>query len=102
MVTTNSQLPPELTIGFARKRVFVAVCSLVFVIAVVVAITTFGRMARATSDRDYILQGQAAQLARTGLTEATNWLRRQPSQPVAEFVPGPQHIHASSQRSAQH
>ncbi len=42
---------------------------------------------RKKSETDFALQGQAVQLARSGLTEALNWFRRQPAQPVAEFAP---------------
>ena len=45
------------------------------------------RSNRAAVASGFILSGQAGQFARCGITEALNWFRRQPTQPVLDFDP---------------
>ena len=42
---------------------------------------------RNRTETSFLISGQSAALARSGLIEAINWFRRQPSQPVLSFAP---------------
>jgi hypothetical protein len=67
---------------------FVAMLIVVSVPGVVVGVSGLVRMASTTPPlRDGAVRDHAHQCARSGLTDAINWLRRQPRQPVVEFAP---------------
>ncbi|MFO1078816.1 MAG: hypothetical protein U1E73_13925 [Planctomycetota bacterium] len=58
---------------------------------VVVGVATAGTLLmqahRTRTQNEFAQQGQAVQIARSGLTEALSWMRRQTSQPVLTFEP---------------
>lgn len=59
------------------------------IIAVALAVTSAHLLLaqRKEAESGYRLHGQALQIARSGLVEAANWLRKQPMQPVTSFAP---------------
>jgi hypothetical protein len=59
----------------------------IFVVGIVVTGTSVLKSNRARTETAFLLTGQAAQFARSGLTDAINWFRRQPTQPVLDFAP---------------
>lgn len=59
----------------------------IFAFGIVVSGTSILKSNRARTETVFLLTGQAAQFARSGLTEAINWFRRQPTQPVTVFAP---------------
>jgi hypothetical protein len=59
----------------------------VFVAGLVLSGTLLLTASANTTETGFRLHGQARQFARSGLTDALAWYRRQPSQPVAVFNP---------------
>jgi len=59
----------------------------IFAFGIVMSGTSILKSNRARTETVFLLTGQAAQFARSGLTEAINWFRRQPNQPVTLFAP---------------
>jgi hypothetical protein len=59
----------------------------VFVAGLVLSGTLLLTASANTTETGFRLHGQARQFARSGLTDALAWYRRQPSQPVAAFNP---------------
>jgi hypothetical protein len=67
---------------------FVAMLIVVSVPGAVIGVSALVRMASTLPpNRDGAMRDHALQCARSGLTDAINWLRRQPRQPVVEFAP---------------
>lgn len=59
----------------------------VIVIGIVMAGTQYLEAHRDKTRNSFIARSQAIQIARSGLTESLNWMRRQTSQPVLAFAP---------------
>lgn len=70
-----------------RRLLTFVIFSALFVAGAMVTGSAFVERDRDKVDMGFVLRGQAAQFARTGLQEAINWLRRQPTQPVVAFAP---------------
>ena len=60
---------------------------MIFAVGVVVSGSMTIRSNKSRTDTSFMLTGQAAEFARSGLTETINWFRRQPGQPVLTFAP---------------
>lgn len=74
--------------SFFASHIFVAcVFVTVFCICLGAIVSPMIRELPNNGSADCILEGQAANLAKAGLADATNWLRRQPRQPVEQFKP---------------
>ena len=62
-----------------------------FLMVVAVGIVVSGSLTMKSSqsrtEMSFLVTGQATAFARSGLTEATNWFRRQTSRPVTTFAP---------------
>lgn len=71
----------------AGAALIVAITLTVFALGIVMSGSTLLRANRARIDTEFLVHGQAAGFARSGLNEALNWLRRQPAQPVTVFEP---------------
>jgi hypothetical protein len=65
----------------------VALFMTVFAIGVVVSGTMTIASNKSRIETSFLLTGQASEFARSGMTEAMNWFRRQPTQPVGSFAP---------------
>lgn len=59
----------------------------VVVLGIVMAGATYLEAHRKKTKASFISNSQTVQIARSGLTESLNWLRRQTSQPVVTFAP---------------
>lgn len=59
----------------------------VVVVGIVIAGSAYLDAHSKKTRNSFIARSQAIQIARSGLTESLNWLRRQTSQPVEEFAP---------------
>lgn len=59
----------------------------IFALGITITGTIFLNANRTSVRMQFVLNGQAAQFARSGLIEALNWMRRQNTQPVATFDP---------------
>ncbi len=73
----------------AEKGVAIILGLFLSIIAIGLAVSSVQLLnsQRKNTETGHRLRGQALQFARSGLTEAANWLRRQPSQPVQTFAP---------------
>jgi len=75
----------------AAKQAGAALISAIWLTVVVFGVVTTGTLIlqshRAQTRINFAQNSQALQIARSGLTEARSWLRRQTSQPVTEFSP---------------
>lgn len=59
----------------------------IVVVGIVTSGTLFMQSHQTQTDTNFAVYSQATQFARSGLTEALGWYRRQPSQPVVDFEP---------------
>lgn len=59
----------------------------IFALGVTITGSIFLNANRTKTRVEFVLNSQAAQFARSGLTEALNWMRRQSSQPVTALAP---------------
>jgi hypothetical protein len=59
----------------------------VIVVGIVIAGSAYLSAHSKKTRNSFIARSQAIQIARSGLTESLNWLRRQTSQPVEDFAP---------------
>ena len=59
----------------------------IFTLGIVITGSTLLKENQTRVETQFLLHGQAVNFARSGLTEALNWFRRQTTQPVAVFAP---------------
>ncbi len=69
------------------NALILAIFLLIITIGLTVSSAEFLKAHKTKADVSFTLYGQASQFAQAGLTEATNWFRRQTVQPVTTFAP---------------
>ena len=89
---------PEMRVGYSTKTVMlangeggVALILALFFTVIVVGVTVSGTLIMRSNEiktrTSFVQRGQAVEIAKSGLTEALGWFRKQTSQPATNFQP---------------
>jgi len=73
--------------GHDGNALIVALLLTITLVGVVVSGSSMMKANQSRAETSFLVTGQAAEFARSGLIEAVNWFRRQPVQPVTVFEP---------------
>jgi len=73
--------------GHEGNALIVALLLTITLVGIVVSGSSMMKANQSRTETSFLVTGQAAEFARSGLIEAVNWFRRQPVQPVTTFQP---------------